>query len=188
MKPQQIAALKALTDATRLRIAGRIAGSPATVDQLVDGLEISRRDVVRHVAVMRAAGIVANEPDGLISLRRDALMNLGRDLDELHREAEHRATEAFSASADIDPGDARILRGFFEDGRLTSIPATETKRRVVLRYLRDQCFAEDRAYPEKEVNQRLALFHPDVAALRRYMVDAGIMTRESGLYRRPDGP
>ncbi len=184
MKPQQIAALKALTDATRLRIAGRIAGSPATVDQLVDELEIRRPDVVRHLAVMRAAGIVADEPDGLISLRRDTLMNLGRDLDGLHRQAQHRAAEPFSAGNNIEPGDAKVLRGFFEDGRLTSIPATESKRLIVLRYLRDQCFVEDRSYPEKEVNQRLALFHPDVAALRRYMVDAGIMTRDSGLYRR----
>lgn len=46
------------------------------------------------------------------------------------------------------------------------------------------CFPDDRAYPEKEVNQRLALFHPDVAALRRYMVDFGLMTREAGEYRR----
>ena len=36
----------------------------------------------------------------------------------------------------------------------------------------------------KEVNQRLALFHPDPASLRRYMVDAGLMTREAGTYRR----
>jgi hypothetical protein len=55
---------------------------------------------------------------------------------------------------------------------------------VILRYLREQCFAEDRPYPEKEVNQRLALFHRDVASLRRYLVDTGLMTREGGIYRR----
>jgi hypothetical protein len=31
---------------------------------------------------------------------------------------------------------------------------------------------------------RLALLHPDVAALRRYLVDAGLMTRDAGIYRR----
>jgi hypothetical protein len=45
-------------------------------------------------------------------------------------------------------------------------------------------FTEDRGYPEKEVNQRLGLFHPDVASLRRYMVDGGLVTREAGVYRR----
>ena len=54
----------------------------------------------------------------------------------------------------------------------------------MLRYLRDEVFAEDRDYPEQEVNQRLALFHPDVASLRRYMVDGGLVTRAAGIYRR----
>jgi hypothetical protein len=84
-----------------------------------------------------------------------------------------------------DPAfEAKVLRTFIVDDRLVSIPAQDRKRRVVLAYLRERCFPEDRAYPEKEVNQRLALYHPDVAALRRYMVDAGLMTRAAGEYRR----
>ncbi|MBM4408749.1 MAG: DUF2087 domain-containing protein [Chloroflexi bacterium] len=77
-----------------------------------------------------------------------------------------------------------MLRAFFERGRLTTIPAQGAKRLVVLRHLRDRCFPEDREYPEKEVNQALALVHPDVAALRRYLVDTGLMTRAAGVYRR----
>lgn len=78
----------------------------------------------------------------------------------------------------------RTLRAFIRDGRLTSIPAREKRRRIIYRYLRDQVFTEDRAYPEAEVNQRLALFHRDVATIRRGMVDAGLVTREAGEYRR----
>ena len=73
--------------------------------------------------------------------------------------------------------DEKVVRSFIRDDRLVSIPARDKKRQVVLRYLVDQCFTEDRAYPEKEVNQRLALYHPDVAALRRYIVESGLMTR-----------
>jgi len=80
--------------------------------------------------------------------------------------------------------DARVLRAFIRDGRLVSIPARDKRRQVVYRYLRDQVFTEDRPYPEREVNQRLALFHPDVATIRRGMVDAGLVTREAGTYRR----
>ena len=65
-----------------------------------------------------------------------------------------------------------------------SIPAPEKEKLVVLRYLLERCFAEDRPCPEKEVNQRLALFHPDVASLRRYLVEYGLVTREAGVYRR----
>jgi hypothetical protein len=82
--------------------------------------------------------------------------------------------------------DVKVLRAFLVDGRLASIPAQAKKRDVVLRYLLDACFPDDRDYPEKEVNQRLALFHRDVAALRRYLVDAGLMTRSAGIYRRTE--
>ena len=78
----------------------------------------------------------------------------------------------------------KVIWAFIRDNRLVSIPAQDKKRRVILRFLVERCFVEDRAYPEKEVNQRLALFHPDVAALRRYLVESGLMTRQAGEYRR----
>lgn len=78
----------------------------------------------------------------------------------------------------------RVIRAFIRDGRLTSIPAKPRKRELLLPYLLDTCFPDDREYEEGEVNQRLALLHPDVAALRRYLVDGGLMTREAGVYRR----
>src|SRR4051794_34047236 len=78
----------------------------------------------------------------------------------------------------------RVVRAFFRDGRLLSIPARQSKRAVLLDVILERCFPEDREYEEKEVNMRLALLHPDVAALRRYLVDARLMTREAGIYRR----
>ncbi len=86
-----------------------------------------------------------------------------------------------------DRGADRVIRAFFRDGRLVSIPARQGKRLVVLRELREMCFPEDREYPEKEVNMRLALVHPDVAALRRYLVDSRLMSRLNGVYRRLPG-
>jgi hypothetical protein len=78
----------------------------------------------------------------------------------------------------------KVIRAFVRDGRLVSIPAKPSKRALLLPWLLDECFPEDRAYEEKEVNQRLALLYPDVSALRRYLVDAGLMTRDQGIYRR----
>jgi hypothetical protein len=97
------------------------------------------------------------------------------------RPEELEADEAFAA---------KTVRSFIRDGRLASIPAREKRRLVIYRYLRDQVFTEDRGYEEREVNQRLALFHPDVATIRRGMVDARLVTREGGIYRRfpPSGP
>lgn len=96
-----------------------------------------------------------------------------------------RSGAADPSPASEDPAfAARVVRAFVRDGRLVSIPARERRRLVIYRHLRDAVFTEDRSYPEREVNMRLALFHPDVATIRRGMVDAGIVTRADGQYRR----
>jgi len=78
----------------------------------------------------------------------------------------------------------KVVRAFMRDGRLVAIPAKPSKRDLLLPVILDRCFPEARAFEETEVNQRLAQLHPDVAALRRYLVDGGWMTREGGIYRR----
>src|SRR6478736_4255486 len=78
----------------------------------------------------------------------------------------------------------KVIRAFVKDGRLVSIPAKPSKRALLLPWLLDRCVPDDRDYEEKEINQRLALMYPDVSALRRYLVDAGLMTRDQGVYRR----
>ena len=42
-------------------------------------------------------------------------------------------------------------------------------------------------YPEAEVNDVLRRYHDDYAALRRYLVDEGFLTREAGVYWRSGG-
>ena len=80
-----------------------------------------------------------------------------------------------------------VLRRFLDDdGALRSIPARRGKRLLVLDRV-VQVFDVGRRYPEREVNVLLRAFHPDVAALRRYLVDEGFMSREAGVYWRTGG-
>jgi hypothetical protein len=82
---------------------------------------------------------------------------------------------------------AAILRSFFDaDGRLLTVPAKRGKRLVVLDHLA-QRFEPGERYPETEVNNRLREVHDDVAALRRYLVDEGFLSREVGIYWRSGG-
>jgi hypothetical protein len=78
----------------------------------------------------------------------------------------------------IQGGDAptRLLERWFRDGRLVAIPARRGKRIPVLDRLSQQ-FEVGVQYSEREVNDALAVFHPDVAALRRYLVEEGFMAR-----------
>jgi hypothetical protein len=80
--------------------------------------------------------------------------------------------------------EARVLRAFVRGGRLTSIPARERKKRVILRWLVDQVLPDDAPVDERELNMRIALLNPDASALRRYLVDARLAAREGMVYRR----
>ncbi|MEO5963973.1 MAG: DUF2087 domain-containing protein [Candidatus Limnocylindrales bacterium] len=199
MDANVLAGLRALVDAHRLRIVVRIATRPATVETLATELRQPVPSIRRHLDVLVAAGLVEPRPDapGQFTARLDRVGELGRALAALDADAAGRPVtpggewphdgEPLADTLErlaLTPDEGRILRAFLVDGRLTSIPVQGRKRDVVLRLLLERVFTEDRAYPEKEVNQRLALFHPDVAALRRYLVDGRYANRAAGLYTR----
>ena len=105
------------------------------------------------------------------------------------------ATEANTRQADNalppepvvrDADTASLLRGFFARGRLTHVPAAQAKRMVVLDYLA-QSFEPGVRYEETKVNRILGKFHDDYAALRRYLVDAGFLSRSENTYWRSGG-
>jgi hypothetical protein len=197
--PDLLTGLRALVDQHRLRIVGRLASRPADPETLAAELRLPVHQVHKQLEVLVRAGLVETRGDrpGTLGVRLDRIGQLGRDLARLDREAEGLAPDPGGewphdgeplqvtlARIRPTPDEARTLRAFLVDGRLVSIPAQPRRRDIVLRFLLERVFTQDRAYPEKEVNQRLALFHPDVASLRRYLVDEGYVDREAGMYRR----
>jgi hypothetical protein len=75
------------------------------------------------------------------------------------------------------------LAAFFRNGRLETIPAGRERRYAVLVHVAGR-FAPGREYGEGDVNAILQGVHSDHATLRRYLVDAGLLRRERGVYRR----
>jgi DNA-binding transcriptional ArsR family regulator len=196
MDPDLLTALKALSDASRLRIVGLLAdGRRLAVEQLAAALELTPATVVHHLKRLREAGLVESHPRPPYmdySLRLGRLGEIGASLHRIEREQTGLPTEGEPTLPEwATPADAKVLRAFFEGERLTSIPAQHSKRLVVLRLLAESVFEKKRKYPEKEVNQLLAVRHPDAASLRRYLVDEGFMARKQGVYRlrpRSDWP
>ena len=204
MDAELLSGLRALADLQRLRLVARLADGPADAQRLADELRLPLPAVRRQLETLAQAGLVEArpEPPGAWAARPDRIGELGRGLAALRREAElagaveppggawpHDGEPLADTLARLalTPDEAKTLRSFLVDGRLVSIPAQPRRRDVVLRFLLERVFTEDRDYPEKEVNQRLALFHPDVASLRRYLVDERYVTREAGQYRRRSG-
>jgi hypothetical protein len=203
LDPVTVRALRALADPARIRVLGLLLAGPAPVDVVATELRLPGPAVARAVDHLVAAGLAERREVGgriVVAARAEQVGALGRALATIDGRGEdaeaglrgawpHDGEPPADTIARIapDPEDAKVIRAYLVDGRLTTIPAQERKRAPILRFLRERVFTEDRDYPEKEVNQRLALFHRDVAALRRYLVDAGLVTRDDrgSAYRRP---
>jgi len=91
--------------------------------------------------------------------------------------AEPQPTEA-----EID----RVVRRYVRDGSLTAMPRAGRRRTIVLEHI-VQRFEPGRRYSEDKVNSTLREVWPDYAALRRYLVDAGLLARATGEYWRIGG-
>ena len=192
MDRQLLAALKTLSDAPRLRIVGLLAsGRRMAVSDLATDLAMPSGKVMHHLSRLSEVGLVkahGHPPNVRYELRKERLAWIGARLSTSGSEPEQEGLDAPWPDGRLrSTGESRVLRGFLSDGRLQTIPAQEKKRLVVLRFLAETIFEAARDYPEKEVNQRLALLHPDVASLRRHLVDEGFMVRAAGIYRlRPE--
>lgn len=58
------AALSALSDPTRRAVFERLRKGPASVQQIADGLPVSRPAVSQHLKALREAGLVRDEARG----------------------------------------------------------------------------------------------------------------------------
>ena len=79
------------------------------------------------------------------------------------------------------------LRPFVRDGRISAIPAKRAIRLLLLDEVA-QAFEPGRRSPELAVNEILKALHDDHAALRRYLIDEGLLSRTpDGTYWRSGG-
>ena len=87
---------------------------------------------------------------------------------------------------DDDPTSQRIFRAFVKDGRISALPARANKRLALLDHVA-RLFEPGVRYTESIVNQRLQRVFDDYVTLRRYLVDAGYLSRENAIYWRSGG-
>ena len=72
----------------------------------------------------------------------------------------------------------QIAQFFRPDGSLISIPVKSSKKIAVLQHIARE-LSPDTKYPEKDLNLIIAKYHDDTAAIRRHMIEYGILDRDS---------
>ena len=169
-----------LADEERLRVFAALALGARSLTEVAERARVEPRLAVRALKRLEKGGVVARSGSPSSSdweLRRDVIDEQAR------RTATPRP--AFDDEG-LSPEQASVLRKFLRDGRLATIPAARSKRLVVLDHIA-KVFDIGVRYSEREVDALLHVFHPDHAALRRYLVDEGFLSREAGVYWRSGG-
>ena len=158
----QFEVVTALSDAERLRLYARICAVPEGVATADLGGKRGLKDLAKLVS---AGLVVAREG------RYHAVMEAFRNL-----RGEQGSPEL------ADPA----ISTLFQHGRMVAIPRNAALRRGLLKEIAGR-FEPGRVYQEAELRDLLAEFSPDHAALRRYLVEGGLLSRDSadGTYWLP---
>jgi len=166
-QPEVLNFIKAMSSAERLRVIGALARGRATQAEIAEQLHLQVRDVFNHLSFLEHAGVIT-EMDGVYDLNEKGIESLARGQFKDQR-----------PQYEEKPEDVRkVLKTFLNaDGTLRQIPPMGSKLVIILNFIVDS-FEFNANYTEKEVNTILRRFHVDTAALRRYLVDNGLMARE----------
>jgi hypothetical protein len=168
-----------LAEESRLKVLAAIVLGARTEPDVATATGLAAKTVRKALDRLTRGGIVEAAPDGRLRVATERFQEAAQ---RAAAERPQARPEELGATAD----QASVLRNYLVDGKLTHIPATRSKRLVVLDFLAGQ-FEPGRIYPEEQVNYLLGRFHVDYAALRRYLVEEELVERRDGFYWRTGG-
>jgi hypothetical protein len=163
--------VKAMSNPDRLRIIGLLSQESATRREIAERLKLSVKDSLTHLGFLEFVGAIT-QTEGVYTLNNDKLAVLAKE-----KLADLRPS--YTPPAHLDEKSKKVLKSVLDaDGKIKQILLQPVKLRPLLEYL-IPFFEFDTNYTEKEVNAILRRFNEDTAGLRRYLVDAGLLARES---------
>ncbi|GLZ79257.1 hypothetical protein Afil01_40640 [Actinorhabdospora filicis] len=176
VSPDRIAA--ELADPVLRRVFAAVVLGASTAAQILAASGLGAPQAAPAIGRLARAGLLV-QGRGVVTVDDGALAAAGE------RAMCHMADEA--AADQPDP----LLRGFISGGVLVRLPEPDDDAHpAALAHIAESVFTTGE-YDERAVNERLRPWCEDgaldVLSLRRALVDAGFLRRESGRYRRSSG-
>ena len=170
---------KCLADKSRLQILKSLAQEDMYVERLAERLGLTPATISFHLKKLEDAKAVTSYKEQyytMYSLCQDIFMtnilDIIKEESEVIDEQKQREEEYRS----------KVIKTFFEYGKLKAIPAQRKKQRICLEEIA-KAFEAGKSYDEREVNEIIKEFHEDVCTIRRDMISEHIMEREDGVYK-----
>ena len=147
---------------------------------LAERLELTPSTVSFHMKKLEDAGLVVSRKEQyytVYSLNREVLEKT------VYEAAVSEPEQVDDQQKREEAYRQKVLRAFFEYGKLRSIPVQRKKKLICYEQIAGY-FELGRVYEEKEVNAVISPIYEDYCTVRRDMIGEGILRREGGWYIR----
>ncbi len=187
---QLLAALKALSDATRLRIVGLLTKSPRTVEALAAALRLGASTISHHLGKLQRVGLVvarAEQYYSIYTLTPGALDSIGQRIANAASDP-----EVLTASANEQAYERDVIAENVYPNGMAFLPRGLQKQRVLLRWLAENRFVKGVRYTEAQICDVLVdvVGGADPNKVRRDLISDKLLSRtpNGALYWRSDTP
>jgi len=177
---ESIQLFKCLSDKTRLQILKSLMQEDMYVELLAERLALTPATISFHLKKLEAVNAVTSYREQyytIYSICREtfqmSIIDIISQTSDLEKEQSER--EAIYRT--------KVLKAFFEYGRLIRIPTQRKKELICLEEIA-KAFEPGREYEEKEVNEIIEKYFDDYCTIRRDMISEKIMKREGTVYVR----
>ena len=171
---------KCLSDTSRLRIVKALTSGEMYTELLAERLELTPSTVSFHMKKLEDAGLVVSRKEQyytVYSLNREVLEKT------VYEAAVSEPEQVDDQQKREEAYRQKVLRAFFEYGKLRSIPVQRKKKLICYEQIAGH-FEIGKVYEEKEVNAVISPIYEDYCTVRRDMIGEGILRREGGRYIR----
>lgn len=180
LEADAIKLFKCLADKSRLQILKSLSKEDMYVERLAERMGLTPATISFHLKKLEDANAVTSYKEQyytMYSLRKDVFMT--NIIDIINEESEIIDEQKQREDAYRE----KVIKAFFEYGKLKSIPSQRKKERICLEEIAKN-FEIGKVYDETEVNQIIENYYEDYCTLRRDMISENIMNREGAKYTR----
>lgn len=180
LEADAIKLFKCLADKSRLQILKSLAKEDMYVERLAERMGLTAATVSFHLKKLEDAKAVSSYKEQyytMYSLCKDVFMT--NIIDIINEESEVIDEQKQREDAYRE----KVIKAFFEYGKLKSLPSQRKKERICLEEIAKN-FEVGKEYDEIEVNQIIENYYEDYCTLRRDMISEQIMKRDGRKYTR----
>lgn len=176
---ESISIIKALADNSRLRLTNALIEKPQYVEELSERLNLAASTVSFHLKKLEKANLVYHTKEQYYVMYHMNHEAFGMTLQDLVSISD---IEKAAQEERIRQYRRKVIRTFFENGKVPRMPAQQKKRHIILEEIATR-FESERTYTEPEVNEIIAAIHEDFCLIRREFIETKLMARKNNKYR-----